>query len=252
MSDEAAFLAALKANPADDTTRLVYADWLDENGEPEKAAYLRTIVDSARTDPRAIERAVSLGGNLPSDWRLATAARFALVLESFEPTAKIQAIKAVREMTGMGLGEAAGFVELAPSRFLFRTTAEGADGLVCYFTHGRLRVESDLADATSVPVAATFVVVARLVSRGYRKDEDLYPGEARAAFLLFVVSALGVTRERAAELAGEYYFVTLAAELGYPRALTEMDKYRRFLPADDPMRRWEIRLHTHPTCAVNR
>jgi uncharacterized protein (TIGR02996 family) len=251
MSDEAAFLAALKANPADDTTRLVYADWLDEHDEPQKAEYLRAVVDFALTNQRAIERVVSLAGNLPSDWRLATAARFTLVLESFEQTAKIQAIKAVREMTGMGLGEVKGFVELAPSRFPFRTTAEGADGLVRYFTHGRLRVESELADATSVAVAATFAVVARLVSRGYWEDEDIYSGGARAAFLAFVVSALGVTQERAAELTGEYYFVTLAAELGYPRVLTEKDKYRQFLPADDPMRRWEITLHIYSTHAVN-
>ncbi|VTS05823.1 TIGR02996 domain-containing protein [Gemmata obscuriglobus] len=36
MSDEAAFLEALKTNPADDTVRLVYADWLDEHNAPEK------------------------------------------------------------------------------------------------------------------------------------------------------------------------------------------------------------------------
>ena len=40
MSDEAAFLAAIRAAPDDDTTRLVYADWLDESGRVE-AAYLR-------------------------------------------------------------------------------------------------------------------------------------------------------------------------------------------------------------------
>lgn len=37
MSEEAPFLAALKANPADDTARRVYADWLDEHDEPAKA-----------------------------------------------------------------------------------------------------------------------------------------------------------------------------------------------------------------------
>ena len=33
MSDESAFLQAIRANPDDDTTRLVYADWLDERGD---------------------------------------------------------------------------------------------------------------------------------------------------------------------------------------------------------------------------
>ena len=40
MSDEAAFLAAIAAEPADDTRRLVYADWLDERGDP-RGEYLR-------------------------------------------------------------------------------------------------------------------------------------------------------------------------------------------------------------------
>ena len=31
MSDEAAFLAAIIANPDDDLPRLVFADWMDEN-----------------------------------------------------------------------------------------------------------------------------------------------------------------------------------------------------------------------------
>ena len=50
MSDEAAFLEALKANPADDTTRLVYADWLDEHGEPAKAEYLRLVAAVVRQE----------------------------------------------------------------------------------------------------------------------------------------------------------------------------------------------------------
>ncbi|WP_439631840.1 TIGR02996 domain-containing protein [Gemmata sp.] len=40
MSDEAAFLAAIRAAPDDNTTRLVYADWLAESGRAE-AAFLR-------------------------------------------------------------------------------------------------------------------------------------------------------------------------------------------------------------------
>lgn len=40
MSDDAAFLAAIRAAPDDDLPRLVYADWLDESGRAE-AAFLR-------------------------------------------------------------------------------------------------------------------------------------------------------------------------------------------------------------------
>jgi uncharacterized protein (TIGR02996 family) len=44
MHDEADFLRKLLENPADDATRLVYADWLDERADPEsetKSEFLR-------------------------------------------------------------------------------------------------------------------------------------------------------------------------------------------------------------------
>ena len=39
--DLTAFLEQLHANPFDETTRLVFADWLDEHGDAERAAILR-------------------------------------------------------------------------------------------------------------------------------------------------------------------------------------------------------------------
>lgn len=42
---ERGFMAAILADPADDTHRLVYADWLEEHGgEPERAEFIRTQV----------------------------------------------------------------------------------------------------------------------------------------------------------------------------------------------------------------
>ena len=41
MSLEAAFLRDIHERPHDDTPRLVYADWLDENGRPERAEFIR-------------------------------------------------------------------------------------------------------------------------------------------------------------------------------------------------------------------
>src|SRR5262249_30128914 len=35
------FLHAIAENPGDDTVRLVYSDWLEENGQPERAAFIR-------------------------------------------------------------------------------------------------------------------------------------------------------------------------------------------------------------------
>ena len=50
MSDEAALLHAIYANPDDDTPRLVYADWLDEHDQPERAEFIRVECEEARTD----------------------------------------------------------------------------------------------------------------------------------------------------------------------------------------------------------
>jgi len=44
MSDREAFVQAIAANPADDLPRLVFADWLDEHGEPERAEFIRTQI----------------------------------------------------------------------------------------------------------------------------------------------------------------------------------------------------------------
>lgn len=41
MTDGAALLRTILANPADDTPRLVYADWLTENGESERGEFIR-------------------------------------------------------------------------------------------------------------------------------------------------------------------------------------------------------------------
>lgn len=41
-SDRRSFLRAICENPADDVSRLVYADWLEENGEQRAAEFIRT------------------------------------------------------------------------------------------------------------------------------------------------------------------------------------------------------------------
>src|SRR6266545_1639809 len=51
MSDRDALLAAICAQPDEDTPRLVFADYLEENGESPRAAFIRTQVELARTLP---------------------------------------------------------------------------------------------------------------------------------------------------------------------------------------------------------
>jgi uncharacterized protein (TIGR02996 family) len=47
MSDDAAFIRAILEDPADDAPRLVYADWLDEHGQSERAEFVRIQCDQA-------------------------------------------------------------------------------------------------------------------------------------------------------------------------------------------------------------
>ena len=54
MTEREALLAAVYANPDDDTPRLVFADWLQENGEPERAEFIRVQCELAgELPPRA-------------------------------------------------------------------------------------------------------------------------------------------------------------------------------------------------------
>jgi uncharacterized protein (TIGR02996 family) len=58
MSDRDAFLSAIAAAPDDDLPRLVYADFLDEHGEAERAEFIRVQIELARLpvdDPRRVE-----------------------------------------------------------------------------------------------------------------------------------------------------------------------------------------------------
>jgi uncharacterized protein (TIGR02996 family) len=50
MTDEHALLAAMAADPADDTVRLVYADFLEEQGVSDRAEFVRLQVELGRTD----------------------------------------------------------------------------------------------------------------------------------------------------------------------------------------------------------
>jgi uncharacterized protein (TIGR02996 family) len=55
MDEEAAFLKALQANPDDDLSRLVYADWLDEREDP-RGYFLRLQVMLKSVSPDHLDR----------------------------------------------------------------------------------------------------------------------------------------------------------------------------------------------------
>src|SRR5262245_28921066 len=51
MSIENAFIADIAATPDDDTPRRIYADWLEENGQPQRAEFIRVEVEMAQVWP---------------------------------------------------------------------------------------------------------------------------------------------------------------------------------------------------------
>ena len=55
MNDEGAFLAAIIAQPDDDTVRLVFADWLQEHGQPERAEFIRLQIRESHVPPGSAE-----------------------------------------------------------------------------------------------------------------------------------------------------------------------------------------------------
>jgi uncharacterized protein (TIGR02996 family) len=163
MSDEAAFLEALRTNPADDTTRLVYADWLDERDRAAEAEYLRLVVavasarDSSDVETDQAVRAVALAAPLPIDWRMATAARFMVVLYGYDLAQKVATIKVVREILGFGLKEAKDFSESLPARFPLRTTVELAVGMRNHLTvQAKCRAAVHTCDIPMLPRIATY------------------------------------------------------------------------------------------------
>lgn len=50
MSDELALRAAILAYPDEDTPRLMFADWLDENDRPDQAEFIRLQIERSHTD----------------------------------------------------------------------------------------------------------------------------------------------------------------------------------------------------------
>jgi uncharacterized protein (TIGR02996 family) len=63
VTEEEEFLAAIRAQPRDEAHRLVYADWLEEQGDP-RAEFLRLSCQAVS----AVRRMAILRSGLPSVW----------------------------------------------------------------------------------------------------------------------------------------------------------------------------------------
>jgi uncharacterized protein (TIGR02996 family) len=69
VTEREALLRAVCENPDDDTPRLVFADWLQENGEEERAEFIRVQCEAARlaaNERRRLRKLVRRAGELES------------------------------------------------------------------------------------------------------------------------------------------------------------------------------------------
>ena len=57
--DEEAFLASIRRKPADNAIRLVYADWLEERGDEQRAEYLRALCSWIACHPAPDKRLIT-------------------------------------------------------------------------------------------------------------------------------------------------------------------------------------------------
>lgn len=70
MSDGDALLRAILLNPADDVARLVYADWLQENGDDLQADLIRVGVEIGRVEMRCQKKGLALSHMWPHGGRI--------------------------------------------------------------------------------------------------------------------------------------------------------------------------------------
>src|SRR5262249_47507300 len=98
MTDEAHFIEALRATPGDQALRLIYADWLEERGDP-PADYLRLENEILRhlNDDTALEQLTpQLAGlltKLDAAWIEETGRKCEVYLIECDPTLRLSFVK---------------------------------------------------------------------------------------------------------------------------------------------------------------
>lgn len=207
MSDEAAFLDALRTSPTDDTTRLVFADWLDENDQTRKASYLRLVAALARaggdlTDRPEGDALATLVPDLPDDWRFAAGSRFVVILFSYGHVQKISMIKHLREITGRGLAEAKDMSEQLPCRVRDGLMFDRARDIARHLRNVPEAVVAVLpSEQESLPFGVSYEVVVAYTIWGQPADRAGVEREARAALAGFLERAMRLSPADAAERA---------------------------------------------------
>jgi uncharacterized protein (TIGR02996 family) len=149
--EEAAFLRAIEAHPGDEERILVYAAWLEERGDA-RGEYLR-LEGQLLEIPR---RLAQLREQIDPAWLAAVGGRRKVVLLSYPATRKIEVIKIVREVTGLGLKEAKDLVERDRPTLAEDLTRDKAEQLVRRFD-GVAMVVTEPSGNVSAPGAGSAV-----------------------------------------------------------------------------------------------
>jgi uncharacterized protein (TIGR02996 family) len=134
MREEEGFLRAIAAAPMDDLPRLVYADWLEERGDP-RSIYLRLATQAAGQirnglvfeNLRFALHATCEGA--VADWRRQVGPWVDVVLESVHEDCKIGVIKVIYNLVTHNLHKAVDLVEFLPSIVLSRNLLDEAEEL---------------------------------------------------------------------------------------------------------------------------
>ena len=109
MNDDSGFLQAIRDNPDDDAHRLVYADWLQERGDP-RGEDLRLECELLRIRARLDE----LRLQVDQEWRRQVVSSWCVVLDSLHADSTPQVTRALSEVTGVGLAEAQALTATLP------------------------------------------------------------------------------------------------------------------------------------------
>jgi uncharacterized protein (TIGR02996 family) len=124
MTDEA-FLKQLQEDPQDDVTRMVYADWIEDQNDAQnheqnqlRVRFLRAekeLVDAELARARLMRELNEVRPQLPVYWLQIVARTWDVVLVGYDPSHKIRVIKTIRELTYRGLAEAKQLSEHLPA-----------------------------------------------------------------------------------------------------------------------------------------
>jgi uncharacterized protein (TIGR02996 family) len=236
MSAEAAFLEALKATPADDTARLVYADWLDEHGRAQEAEYMRLTTALAHaeqdyaTDQPAVRRLLTIAEQLPSEWRNLAGSRFKVVFYAcVAPAKQVATIKAIRTHTGLGLAEVKDAVMYPPSELLLSVPFERALQACDQIREAGGTIHVHPSDRIDLPTMIRYDIVAtRWCHASGKESQALH--ESIKAFAEFLRVALSISAEEAATLATNKRKVMLAESQNPVTAKARVRELQKLLP----------------------